>query len=54
MQNFPGDTINSAKAANNIIGKTMDFDLNGNGFVNFPGDAVLSAKISQHTAGVCN
>lgn len=26
------------KAANSIIGKTMDFDLNGDGFVNFPGD----------------
>ncbi len=51
--NFPGDTTNVSKAANNIIGKTMDFDLDGNGVVNFPGDAIISAKISQHTGGVC-
>ena len=53
VQNFPGDTINSAKAANSIIAKTMDFDLNGDGVVNFPGDTILSAKLSNHVGGIC-
>ena len=53
VQNFPSDTINSAKAANNIIGKTMDFDLNGDGVVNFPGDTILSAELVNHVGGIC-
>jgi hypothetical protein len=53
FQNFPIDTINSAKAANAIIGKTMDFDLSGDGFVNFPGDTILSAKMANHVGGIC-
>ena len=48
FQNFAGDTINSAKAANNLIGKTVDFDLDGNGLVNFTGDTILSAKMANH------
>jgi hypothetical protein len=53
VQNFPGDTIASAKAANGIIGKTLDFDLNGDGVVNFPGDTILSAKMTNHVGGIC-
>ena len=41
--NFPGDTITIAKAANNIIAKSIDFDVNKDGAVNFPGDAIASA-----------
>ena len=54
VANFPGDTVNSAKAANNLIGKTMDFDLNGDGVVNFPGDTILSAKMVNHVGGICS
>lgn len=53
VANFPADTVNSAKAANNLIQKTMDFDLNGDGFVTFPGDTILSAKIVNHVGSVC-
>jgi hypothetical protein len=53
FQNFTGDTINSAKAANGIIGRTMDFDLNGDNAVNFPGDTLLSAKMASHVGGIC-
>ena len=53
VQNFPSDTVNSAKAANNLIGKTLDFDLNGDGFVTFPGDTILSAKMVNHVGGIC-
>jgi len=48
FQNFTGDTINSAKAANNLIGKTEDYDLDANGLVNFTGDTILSAKMANH------
>ena len=54
VQNFPGDTINSAKAANSIIQKTIDFDLNGDNVVNFPGDTILSAKMANHVGGICS
>ena len=53
VQNFPGDTVNSAKAANGVIQKTLDFDLNGDGAVNFPGDTILSAKMANHVGGIC-
>jgi hypothetical protein len=52
-QNFPGDTLNSAKASAGVIGRTMDFDLNGDGAVNFPGDTLLSAKMAAHAGGIC-
>ena len=45
--NFPGDTIAVAKAANNIIAKSLDFDANKDGTVNFPGDAIASATRSN-------
>ncbi len=54
VQNFPGDTVNSAKAANSIIQKTLDFDLNGDNVVNFPGDTILSAKMVNHVGGICS
>ena len=38
---------------NSLIGKTMDFDLNGDGAVNFPGDTILSAKMANHVGGIC-
>ena len=53
VQNFPGDTVNSAKAANGVIVRTLDFDLNGDASVNFPGDTILSAKMVNHIAGIC-
>jgi hypothetical protein len=53
FQNFTGDTINSAKAANGMIGRTMDFDLNGDNAVNFPGDTLLSARMASHVEGIC-
>ena len=53
VANFPADTVNSAKAANSLIQKTLDFDLNGDGVVSFPGDTILSAKIVNHVGGVC-
>jgi len=46
FQSFPLEAINAARAASGLIGKTMDFDLNGDGVVNFPGDALLSAVLS--------
>jgi len=52
--NFTGDTINSAKAANNIIGKTMDFDLDGSGNVSFTGDTILSAKMALHVVDLAH
>ena len=52
VQNFPGDTINSAKAALGVIGVTMDFDLNKDGVVNFPGDTILSAKMAFGVAPI--
>ena len=51
VANFPADVINSAKAANGIIQKTLDFDLNGDGVVTFPGDTILSAKMVNHVGG---
>jgi len=53
ISNYTGDTINSAKAANNLIQKTLDFDLDGNGNVNFTGDTILAAKIALHVGGIC-
>ena len=53
VQNFTGDTINSARAASGIIQKTLDFDLDGNGAVNFTGDTILSAKLANHVGGIC-
>ena len=53
VQNFPGDTIASAKAAVAGAPKTNDYDLNGDGAVNFPGDTVLSAKMVTHQGGIC-
>jgi len=52
-QNFTGDTINSAKAALGIIGKTQDFDLDGNAIINFTGDTILSARLALHVGGIC-
>jgi hypothetical protein len=51
-QNFPGDTINSAKAAFSLIVGTMDFDLNGDGVVNFPSDTIFSAKMAFGVAPI--
>ena len=48
VQNFPGDALDHAKAANGVIPKTLDYDLNGDGIVNFPGDGILSAKMANH------
>lgn len=53
VQNFAGDTVNNANAANGDIGKTLDFDLNGDGFVNFAGDSILSAGMANKTNGIC-
>lgn len=53
VANFPADVLNSAKAANSIIQKTLDFDLNGDGVVTFPGDTILSAKMVSHVGGIC-
>ena len=53
VQNFPGDTLNSARAAAGVIGRTLDFDLNGDGVVTFPGDTILSAKMAAHVGGIC-
>jgi len=47
------DSSNSAAAANGTIGKTADFDLDGNGLVNFTGDSILSLQLVNHTNGVC-
>ena len=52
VQNFPGDTINSAKAAFNINQQTSNYDLNGDGVVNFPGDTILSAKMAFNIAPI--
>jgi len=53
VQNFPGDTINSARAANNLIQKTQGFDLNGDNTFNFPGDTILSARMANKVGGIC-
>ena len=56
QQNFTGDTINNAKAANSIpnaAAKTGDFDLDGSGVTNFTGDTILSAKMANHVGGIC-
>jgi hypothetical protein len=50
--NFPGDTINNAKAAFNINEQTKNYDLNGDNAVNFPGDSILSAKMSFNIAPI--
>ena len=52
-QNFPGDTLNSAKASAGIIQKTGDMDLNNDRAVNFPGDTLTSAKMAAHAGGIC-
>ena len=54
VQNFPGDTVNSARGCGGVIGKTLDFDLNGDGVVSFPGDTILSAKMAAHVGGICS
>jgi hypothetical protein len=36
-----------------MIGRTMDFDLNGDNAVNFPGDTLLSARMASHVEGIC-
>jgi hypothetical protein len=52
MQDFAGDTMNSARAAFGIIVATVAFDMNGDGTVNFTGDSMVSAKIALQIAPI--
>ena len=53
VQNFSGDTLRIARAANGLLAPTVDFDLNGDGILNFAADALLSAKLAAHAGGIC-